>query len=290
MYSADSVLSRVKQRSFAKYLAGLQHFIDPQEFMMNALKLTALTLAFAATAGVAQAQDILTIPDVTVSGSAAITTDYMFRGISQTGNDAAVQAGMTFGHKSGAYASVWGSSVSSGVNKDGSKIDLMLGYVTPLALTATLQPQLDIGIMRYAYSGSGVDVDFNEVYAKTTFADAVMKDDALTLGVAYSDEYFNESNQFFYLSAGYTAPITGTNFGVVLHVGYNNFDSSADMRNALGTTQMNDNDYIDYKIGATFGVQGLGAELSYIGSDLKKSECSSGLCEGRVVLSLSKAF
>lgn len=257
---------------------------------MNALKLTALTLAFAATAGVAQAQDIITIPDVTVSGSAAITTDYMFRGISQTGNDAAVQAGMTFGHKSGAYASVWGSSVSSGVNKDGSEIDLMLGYVTPLALTATLQPQLDIGIMRYAYSGSGADVDFNEVYAKTTFADAIMKDDALTLGVAYSDEYFNESNQFFYLSAGYTAPITGTNFGVVANVGYNNFDSSADMRNALGTTQMNDNAYIDYKIGATFGVQGLGAELSYIGSDLKKSECSAGLCEGRVVLSLSKAF
>ena len=104
---------------------------------MNAFKLTALTLTLAASASVAQAADIITIPDVTVSGSAAVTTDYMFRGVSQTGNDAAVQASMTFGHKSGAYASVWGSSVNGGINKDGSEIDLMLGYVTPLALTAT---------------------------------------------------------------------------------------------------------------------------------------------------------
>lgn len=260
---------------------------------MNALKLTALTLAFAATAGVAQAQDIITIPDVTVSGSAAITTDYMFRGISRTGNDAAVQASMTFGHKSGAYASVWGSSVSGfdngGINKDGSEIDLMLGYVTPLALTATLQPKLDVGVMRYVYSGSGADVDFNEVYAKTTFASAAMKDDALTLGVAYSDEYYNESNQFFYVSVGYTAPIANTNFGLVTSVGYNKFDSNVDMSNALSTTLSNSDDYVDYKVGATFGVQGLGAELSYIGSDIDDQDCSS-LCEGRVVLSLSKAF
>ena len=256
---------------------------------MNALKLTALTLALAVTASVAQAEDIITIPDVTVSGSAAVTTDYLFRGISQTGNDAAVQAGMTFGHTSGAYASVWGSSVNSGSNKDGSEIDLMLGYVMPLSLTATLQPKLDVGVMRYVYSGSGADVDFNEIYAKTTFASAAMKDDALTLGVAYSDEYFNESNQFFYVSAGYAAPITGTNFGVVANVGYNKFDSSADMRNALATTQLNDSDYFDYKVGATFGVQGLGAEVSYVGSDIKKQD-SVAVCDGRVVLTLSKAF
>ena len=256
---------------------------------MNAFKIAALTLTLAATASVAQAADIITIPDVTVSGSAAVTTDYMFRGVSQTGNDAAVQASMTFGHKSGAYASVWGSSVSKGINQDGSEIDVALGYVTPLALTATLQPKLDVGVVRYVYSGSGADVDFNEIYAKTTFASAAMKDDALTLGVAYSDEYFNESNQFYYVSAGYTAPITGTNFGVVANVGYNKFDSSADMRNALATTQLNDSDYFDYKVGATFGVQGLGAELAYVGSDIKNQDCVA-VCDGRVVVSLSKAF
>ena len=256
---------------------------------MNAFKLAALTLTLAATASVAQAADIITIPDVTVSGSAAVTTDYMFRGVSQTGNDAAVQASMTFGHKSGAYASVWGSSVNGAINQDGSEIDVALGYVTPLALTATLQPKLDVGVMRYVYSGSGADVDFNEIYAKTTFASAAMKDDALTLGLAYSDEYFNESNQFFYVSAGYTAPIASTNFGLVTSVGYNKFDSNADMTKALGTGPTAGDDYVDYKVGATFGVQGLGAELAYIGSDIDDQDCAT-LCDGRVVLSLSKAF
>ena len=256
---------------------------------MNAFKLTALTLTLAASASVAQAADIITIPDVTISGSAAITTDYMFRGVSQTGNDAAVQASMTFGHKSGAYASVWGSSVNGGINKDGSEMDLALGYMTPLALTATLQPKLDVGLMRYVYAGSGADVDFNELYAKAIFTNSVMQEDALTLGIVYSDEYYNESNQFFYASAGYTAPITGTNFGLITSVGYNKFDSNADMTKALGTGPTAGDDYIDYKVGATFGVQGLGAELSYIGSDIDDQDCSS-LCEGRVVLSLSKAF
>ena len=61
------------------------------------------------------------------------------------------------------------------------------------------------------------------------------------------------------------------------------------MRNALATTQLNDSDYFDYKVGATFGVQGLGAEVSYVGSDIKNQDCVA-VCDGRVVLTLSKAF
>ena len=257
---------------------------------MNAFKLTALTLVMAASATAAQAADILTIPDVTVSGSVAATTDYMFRGVSQTGSDPAIQGSLMASHTSGLYAGVWASSVAGGVNKDGSEMDFSVGYTMPLALTPSLSSTLDVGYTRYAYAGSGADVDFNELYAKNSFANSLMTDDSLTLGVAYSNDYFNESDQYFYVSGDYSAPITGTNFGMVAHVGYNKFDDNFAMSKALGTNPNAGDDYIDYKVGATFGVQGLGAELAYVGSDLDNSDCGTESCEGRVVLSLSKSF
>lgn len=291
MYSADSVLSRVKQRSFAKYLAGLQHFIDPQEFMMNALKLTALTLAFAATTGVAQAQDLITIPDVTVSGEVAFTTDYKFRGISQTGNNPAVQGALNFEHTSGAYATLWGSSVSF---PSGAELNTVVGYVMPLNL-GDHSASLDVGALRYVYPGDnggmGPSPDYNEVFANVAVESVVMGDDELALGLAYTNKYYNDSGRYINLNVGYSAPLAGTNLGLVSYVGYNKFRNNANMNNALGTTATNnDKDYFDYKLGLTGTVQGIDTELAYVGTDIKKRDCGDRLCEGRVVLSLSKAF
>jgi uncharacterized protein (TIGR02001 family) len=257
---------------------------------MNALKLTALTLVMAASATVAQAADIITIPDVSITGSVTATTDYLFRGVSQTGSDAAIQGSLMANHTSGLYAGVWASSVAGGINKDGSEMDFSVGYTMPLALTPSLKSTLDVGYTRYAYSGSGADVDFNELYAKASVGSSLMTDDKLTLGLAYADEYFNESEQFVYVSGDYSAPITGTNFGLVTHVGFNSFDSKDMMNKALGTSG-DDESYIDYKVGTTFGIQGLAAELAYVGSDIDDKDCGGGsLCDGRAVFSLTKAF
>lgn len=262
---------------------------------MNAFKLTALTLTLAASASVAQAADIITIPDVTVSGSAAMTTDYLFRGISQSSNNAAVQASMTASHKSGIYGTLWGSSIANG--NGGAEIDVMLGYAMPINLGPELKGTLDVGVMRYVYpganetnNGSTFEPDYNELYASVALPGVVMEGDTLKTGLAFSNDYFAESDQYMYVYGSYSTPIPNTNFGLVTSVGFNKFDSNDKMAQALGTDPNAGDDYIDYKIGTTFGVQGVAAELAYAGTDLKKSECGGGLCEGRVVLTLSKAF
>lgn len=260
---------------------------------MNAFKLTALTLTLAASASVAQAADIITIPDVTVSGSAAMTTDYLFRGISQSSNNAAVQASMTASHKSGIYGTLWGSSIANG--NGGAEIDVMLGYAMPINLGPELKGTLDVGVMRYVYPGandanSGFEPDYNEIYASVALPGVVMEGDTLKTGLAFSNDYFLESDQFMYVYGSYSTPIPNTNFGLVTSVGFNKFDSNDKMAQALSTDPNAGDDYIDYKVGTTFGVQGVAAELAYAGTDLKKSECGGGLCEGRVVLTLSKAF
>ena len=46
------------------------------------------------------------------SGSAGGVSDYLFRGLSQTDRQPAVQAGVEFDHASGWYLGGWGSNVS----------------------------------------------------------------------------------------------------------------------------------------------------------------------------------
>ena len=72
------------------------------------MKLSSLAKALLASSVLFTAAHATAAEPITVTGSAAFTTDYLFRGISQTGNNAAVQAGMAATHESGAYFSVWG--------------------------------------------------------------------------------------------------------------------------------------------------------------------------------------
>ena len=47
-----------------------------------------------------------------VSGSVAVVSDYLFRGVTQTNENPALQGGVTWNHESGFYAGAWGSSIS----------------------------------------------------------------------------------------------------------------------------------------------------------------------------------
>lgn len=244
------------------------------------------------------ADDLIKVPGVTTTGNVAITTDYRFRGVSQSSNNPAIQGGMNFNHESGAYFSVWGSSIDSSIGGGASaEMDLMLGYTTKLDLSASTKPTLDVGVMRYGYFGSGDSVggkqpDFTEVYGKLTFADALTKGDAITTGLAYSPEYFGHTNDFWYVSAGYSAPIGDTGFGFVGSVGYNKFKNEDSMAIAAGGDGSDDS-YIDYKAGVTFGFQGLTAELDVIGTDISTDGFSDGAekpLKPGAVFSLTKTF
>ena len=62
-----------------------------------------------AAVSAAHAQDDAPPP---VTGSLAITSDYTFRGLSQTNRKPALQGGLQYDHASGFYLGVWGSSIS----------------------------------------------------------------------------------------------------------------------------------------------------------------------------------
>lgn len=248
---------------------------------MKLSKITLAVLAASSFAGAAQAA-------VAVTGTAALTSDYLFRGISQSLNKPAVQAGFTATHDSGFYFTAWGSSINGSTttlkqDSAGIELDTLFGYGFSKGEVA-----YDVGVMRYNYPGAdkGNRTSYNEAYASATYKGA-------KLGAAYSDDYFGQSGKFTYLYADYNTPINET-FGLVAHVGYNRFSNDGNVQ-FLGGEKY----YIDYKLGTNANVAGLTMELAYIGADNKAERVYSlttaegkfvNLAEGRAVFTVSKAF
>lgn len=109
-----------------------------------------------------------------VSGTAALTSDYVWRGTSQTLEDPAAQAGLRVDHRTGLYASAWGSNVRFA--PDGgpaSEFDLAVGWGGAVAPDWALE----VGAMRYLYPGAG-ELDWTEVSAGMRWRETV----ALTVG------------------------------------------------------------------------------------------------------------
>ena len=100
-------------------------------------------LALSALPGVAVAQD------VTFSFGAALTSDYISRGLSQTGGRPAIQPYAEVG-VGGFYAGVWASNVRFEDSDDRVEVDLYAGFAGeagPLSY--------DAGYARYFYNRSG---------------------------------------------------------------------------------------------------------------------------------------
>jgi uncharacterized protein (TIGR02001 family) len=111
-------------------------------------------------------------------GSVAITTDYIYRGISQTNERPAAQAGVQIHSPSGWNAGAWGSSVDFG-NGAGTayELDLHAGYAWSLNPNWSAQ----VGMVHYAYLHDGdTGYDYDEVIASVSFQQRV------TASVAWS--------------------------------------------------------------------------------------------------------
>jgi uncharacterized protein (TIGR02001 family) len=91
----------------------------------------------------------ITAAHAQVSGNLGLTSDYRFRGISQSQNAPAVQGGVDYAHSSGLYIGNWNSSVSSQVYTNGAGVesDLYAGYKKDIYRGITI----DVGTYNYFY-------------------------------------------------------------------------------------------------------------------------------------------
>lgn len=124
----------------------------------------ALTTAGTAFAVPATAQETAT-PAFDVTAGVTVTSDYRFRGISQSNKRPAVQGTVGVTHESGLYAGVWSSSISDYVaSASPAEVDIYAGYKHTSGDTT-----FDVGLLYYAYPDSdGATTNFFEPYANVT--------------------------------------------------------------------------------------------------------------------------
>lgn len=187
-----------------------------------------------------------------ISGNASLTSDYRFRGISQSQKAPAIQGGIDYAHKSGLYVGNWNSSVSSEVYLQGSGMesDLYAGF------RQTLGPAtFDVGVISYFYpnartGGSPDRYHTDEVYVGTTvgmFSARVHQ--------AYSDYFgMDDSRNTRYYQIKADVP-------VIKNVTFNAAVGRTDVANQ--TT----NDYDDWRVGATVAAGGFDFGLHYYGTE-----------------------
>jgi uncharacterized protein (TIGR02001 family) len=228
-------------------------------------------LALVATASAAQAE---------ITGNLNLTSDYRFRGISQTKNGAAVQGGLDYAHKSGVYAGTWHSNVASEFYSSGSGIesDIYAGVKRSFGSVT-----VDVGAIRYMYANARTGADpasFNttEVYAGATLG-------IFTAKVSQStSDYFgtadSKGTRYYDLSAA--VPVG--RFTIVAHAG------KTDVAN------QSTNDYKDYSLGISTEVVGLTVGAKYHVNDLTSAYETVNTVGGErlyknaFVVSVSKSF
>lgn len=211
-----------------------------------------------------------------------VVSDYRTRGISQTLGDPAVQAGATLVHSSGLYVGAWTSNVDfGGPYKTRQELEYYAGYYWQ----ATEAISLDLGYLKYDYPKEG-QFNMSEVYA-------ILDVYGVKLGANYSNDtpnFFGEDQDTLYTYLSYKIELPAE-IGLDLRVGRNDvkdpafWSSNGESRDA----------YSEWEAKLTRDFVGVTWGLSYIDTDLSKSECASwygygDLCTATVVASASKVF
>lgn len=126
------------------------------------------------------------IAQAELSANIGATSNYIWRGVTQTSDDAAVSGGIDYADESGMYAGTWVSNVTGG-----EEIDFYAGFGGEAEGVG-----YDVGLIYYAYP-SATDADFTEIYGSASFGPA-------TVGMAYTvdkEAGGDDNDLYYYVSA-----------------------------------------------------------------------------------------
>ena len=242
--------------------------------------LNSLILAALVVPGMAMAADVETtehkegkhvVPASahTVTSNVGLVSNYVYRGITQTVGEPALQGGFDYAHASGVYVGLWGSNVNwiTGSGSAGNaslELDTYAGYKGGFAEDFSY----DVGAVRYNYLGDYVPpagyvkADTSEIYGAIGYKWITAKysyslGDFLTVPEAKGTSYLE-------LNASYTLADSGVTLGA--HYGKQTYKGvAADALVAGGF----DPSYADYKVNVSKDFSGYVLGLAYTDTNAK---------------------
>jgi len=220
--------------------------------MKNIILAAAITAALSQGFAYAEEANVVVKPDNEISYNAALTSDYRYRGISQTRLQPAIQGGADYTHNpSGLYAGAWLSAIKWTKDAGGSgnvEIDLYAGKRGEIVKDVSY----DVGVLSYIYPSNGLPTDANttEIYGQIGYGPAYAK-----YSVAVTNLFgFADSKNSGYLDLGANLEIA-TGLTLNLHAG------RQEVKNTASAS------YTDWKIGVTKDFGMLTGALAVIGTN-----------------------
>lgn len=236
----------------------------------------ALTLAMGTFgAPVAQAEEAT--PDHAFTGNIALTSDYRYRGLTQTRFEPALQGGADYTHNpTGLYAGVWASTIKWIGDAGGDanvEIDLYGGKRGEIAKGLTY----DVGGLYYWYPSDGLDTKAStfEVYGQLGFGPAYIKYSHATTNLFGTPD----SKGSGYLDIGANIEVA-TGLMLNLHAGRQRIENYGEFS------------YNDYKVGLTkdFGFMSVSLAAIQTSSELLTTPQGKNMGKDAIVLTVSKTF
>ena len=187
--------------------------------------------------------------DITANVSAS--SNYYWRGVTQTNDAAAVSGGIDYSNKSGFYVGTWTSNIDFG-SEASYELDFYAGFSKELESFS-----YDVGYIYYSYPDADGSTDFGELYGALSWQWLETKVSYLTH--AQSDASSEEDMLYVELNASFTI-LTETE--LAFHLGRSSGDTV--------TEWYSEDDYLDYSVslsknGFTLGL----TKTSLDDSDLK---------------------
>lgn len=204
---------------------------------------------------------------------ATLSSDYVFRGVSQTIEDPALQAGLAFEHASGWFAGIWGSTVDFPTNALRQRpreveIDLWVGYGFELGPHWGLA--LEARQYEYPDDDPLFDYDYSELAVSVRRARSAVS-------LSYSDEALGLDSPGAAVEATHRRELPWR-LDLVGGVGYYDLDGPL-----LG-------DYLFWSLTAGRTVGRFRLELGYFDTDDRGERIWGDLAGSRLVASLSVRF
>jgi len=228
----------------------------------------AVALAFVPFASFAQEVALEEETESPFSWSVTATSDYVFRGVSQTDEGPALQADFIWTASSGFYAGAWASNVDFGSGGPNVEVDTFIGYSTDVGGDDFVN--VDILLNRYNYlGGNGSDLAYNELLGTVTFAGAV----GLTVG--YTNDVYASGEDGWYVGVAGSLPL-GNDYTLDASVGNSLFGDGSVAR-----------DYIDYSLGVGKSWGSFSASLAYVATNRDGTANFGPLADDRAVLTVT---
>jgi uncharacterized protein (TIGR02001 family) len=211
--------------------------------MRNTVLLSAILSALAIS-NVARAEDAPAEPASphTFTYNVGLYSEYMFRGLTQTGEEMALQGGVDYAHESGFYLGAWASNISwleddQAYESSSLELDLYGGFASTIGDTGI---GYNVGLLQYIYPGNRIssaikDAETTELYASLSYKWVTAK---VSYGLTDVFGFKNTDGSYYYeLNAG--VPIGETGLTASAHVGRQEFAGN-------GNEKLH---YTDWKIG-----------------------------------------